>query len=596
MNQMSRLVQDRDIIFNLAGSVSHEDSMRHPMSDLELNCHAPASLLEVCRHHNPRVQLVYTSTRQVYGQPHRLPVDESEQLAVDVNGINKIASEQYHLLYHRVHGMWTTILRLTNTYGPRQLIRHARQGFMAWFIHQALLGETIQVYGNGLQLRDITFVDDAVDALLLAASCEAANGEIFNLGGQQTSLLDAAKLLSALAPPTTFKTVPFPDERQRIDIGSYVADWRKARTMLGGRPALRLNQAYNGRLTTTGGLAITMTKSEPTKREYIAVANPARSYEALNQEIDAAIAGVFRRGQFVLGEEVAAFEREFANYVSCGFAVGVASGTDALRVALLSLEIGPGDEVITVANAGDPTPIAIWSVGAIPRFVNVDPRTYTMAVEQVEDLLGPQTRALLPVHLYGQPADSEPLRQLASAARIRLIEDACQAHGASYQGQMVGTFGDFGCFSFYPTKNLGAFGDGGMVVTNNEQLATRARMIREYGWQPRGRSLIKGINSRLDELQAAILRVKLPHLHRANARRREIASYYQQHLATISDVVQQDITLPSNVIGRESSNHIYVIRTPWRDALRQQLTARGSGRVSIIRIRHINNPPLLRLE
>jgi nucleoside-diphosphate-sugar epimerase len=233
-NGLAYLVKDQEIIFNLAGQVSHEDSMRDPMTDLDINCRSQASLLEVCRHHNPDVRLVYTSTRQVYGRPQYLPVDEGHPLQpVDVNGINKLAGERYHLLYHQVHGMWTAVLRLTNTYGPRQLIRHARQGFIAWFLHQALHGGTIQLYGDGGQQRDLTYVDDVVEALLLAGSDEAANGQIFNLGGELISLVDLARMLCELSPGTRCETVPFPEERRRIDIGSYVADWEKIRLTLG---------------------------------------------------------------------------------------------------------------------------------------------------------------------------------------------------------------------------------------------------------------------------------------------------------------------------------------------------------------------------
>jgi dTDP-4-amino-4,6-dideoxygalactose transaminase len=308
------------------------------------------------------------------------------------------------------------------------------------------------------------------------------------------------------------------------------------------------------------------------RRSTVPVADPARSYDALRAEIDAAVAQVLRSGRFILGEQVAAFEAEYAAYLGCRHAIGVGSGTDALRVALMACEIGPGDEVITVANAGDPTPLAIWSVGARPRLVDIDPRRETMSIRDAERVIGARTKAILPVHLYGQPADLDGLANLAKSAGLRLIEDACQAHGAKYSGRLVGTIGDIGCFSFYPTKNLGAFGDGGMVVTNDDDLARRARLLREYGWQSRNRSVLKGIASRLDELQAALLRVKLPHLDEWNVRRRHLAALYQSRLAKLPD-----LELPAETSDCYHVFHLFVVRTSRREELRRHLAVQGVG-------------------
>ena len=242
-NGLAYLVKGQEIIFNLAGQVSHQDSMQDPLTDLDINCRSQASLLEACRLHNPDVRIVYTSTRQIYGRPRYLPVDEDHPLEpVDVNGINKLAGERYHLLYHTVHGMWTSALRLTNTYGPRQLIRHSRQGFIAWFINRAIQGETIKLYGDGQQQRDLTHVDDVVDAILLASVNDAANGQVFNLGGEKVSLLDLAATLSTLCPRLRYETVPFPEERRKIDIGDYVARWDKIRRVLGWAPRVELGE------------------------------------------------------------------------------------------------------------------------------------------------------------------------------------------------------------------------------------------------------------------------------------------------------------------------------------------------------------------
>jgi UDP-glucose 4-epimerase len=238
------LVRDQDVLFNLAGQVSHIDSMTDPFTDLEINCRSQLWILEAVRQNNPEVKIVYAGTRQVYGKPRRLPVDESHLLnPTDVNGINKISGELYHLVYHSVYGIRASSLRLTNTYGPRQLIRHDRQGFIGWFIRQAVLGETIQLFGDGTQKRDFDYVDDVVDAFLRAGAMDAADGEVFNLGGDApVSLLELVKTLLDIAGKGAYVLTPFPPERKRIDIGDFYADTTKIRKTLGWTPRVPLRE------------------------------------------------------------------------------------------------------------------------------------------------------------------------------------------------------------------------------------------------------------------------------------------------------------------------------------------------------------------
>jgi UDP-glucose 4-epimerase len=241
---MGYLVRGQDVLFNLAGQVSHLDSMTDPFTDLEINCRSQLWILEALRQNNPEARVVYAGTRQVYGKPVRLPVDESHPLnPTDVNGINKISGELYHLVYHSVYGIRACSLRLTNTYGPRQLIRHSRQGFIAWFIRKAVLGEEIQIYGDGLQKRDFDYVDDVVDAFLRAGASEKAPGQVFNLGGETAiSLLDLARMLIDIAGAGSYTLVPFPEERKRIDIGDFQADPTKIREALGWQPRIGLRE------------------------------------------------------------------------------------------------------------------------------------------------------------------------------------------------------------------------------------------------------------------------------------------------------------------------------------------------------------------
>jgi UDP-glucose 4-epimerase len=243
---MSILVQDRDVIFNLAGQVSHIDSMRDPYTDLEINCRAQLSVLEACRKFNPQVRVVFAGTRQVYGRPERLPVDERHPVRpVDVNGINKAAGEHYHLLYNRVFGLRASSLRLTNVYGPRQLIKHNRQGFIGWFIRQVIEGGEVQIFGDGSQLRDFVYVDDAADAFLLAGASDAADGEVFNVGGDRAiSHRELVALLLDVAGSGTVRYVEWPPDKKRIDIGSFYSDSTKLRRTLGWTPRVGLEEGF----------------------------------------------------------------------------------------------------------------------------------------------------------------------------------------------------------------------------------------------------------------------------------------------------------------------------------------------------------------
>lgn len=291
-------------------------------------------------------------------------------------------------------------------------------------------------------------------------------------------------------------------------------------------------------------------------------------YKELKGELERAFSAVMDSGQLILGPQVAAFETEFASYVGAPEAVGVASGTDAIALALRALNVGPGDHVLTVSNAGAPTVAAIRSTGAEPRFVDVRPDSLLLDANALPDALTERTRAIVPVHLYGQPVDLDEVIAFAQKHQLCVVEDCAQAHGATYRRRHVGNFGQIGCFSFYPTKNLGAFGDGGACVCNDRELAERLRSLRMYGFSENDRHChIEGLNSRLDELQAAFLRVKLPRLDRALSRRRALARRYREGLRGAACRLLE--VRPE----REHAYHLFVVKTPRRqelcDALRQ---------------------------
>jgi dTDP-4-amino-4,6-dideoxygalactose transaminase len=292
-------------------------------------------------------------------------------------------------------------------------------------------------------------------------------------------------------------------------------------------------------------------------------------YRTIQPEIDQAIRQVLEGGQFILGPNVGALEQEVANYLGVKHAVGVASGTDALVIALRALGIGPGDEVIVPAYTFFATAEAVALVGATPVFVDIEVDTCCLDVQQVADKVTSRTKAVIPVHLYGHPADMGSLLKVAGDYGLKVIEDNAQAFGAEYDGRKTGSLGDAGCLSFFPSKNLGGFGDGGMVVTNSKAIADRVRMFGSHGWRKKYYPEVIGTNSRLDELQAAILRVKLRHVDRWNERRRDLARQYAERLFGLS------LGLPAEHSVAKSVYHLYIVRVKERDKVRRCLQAQG---------------------
>jgi dTDP-4-amino-4,6-dideoxygalactose transaminase len=290
-------------------------------------------------------------------------------------------------------------------------------------------------------------------------------------------------------------------------------------------------------------------------------------YQTIKPEIDAAIAGVIENTNFILGPQVAAFEKAFAEYVGSAFCVGVNSGTAALQLALMACGIGEGDEVIVPSFTFFATAETVSVLGAVPVFVDVDPVSYTITAAEIEKAITPRTRAIIPVHLYGQAADLDPIRALAEQHNLHVIEDAAQAHGAEYRGRRVGGLGTAGCFSFYPSKNLGAYGEAGAIVTNDEDLARRLHLLRQHGQTSKYAHAIVGYNFRLEEIQAAVLNVKLAHLDKWNNGRRERAARYNELLSDTG------LGLPREMDYARHVYHVYAVQCDRRDELQNRLTA-----------------------
>jgi dTDP-4-amino-4,6-dideoxygalactose transaminase len=292
-------------------------------------------------------------------------------------------------------------------------------------------------------------------------------------------------------------------------------------------------------------------------------------YASIKDEVNTAIQGVLESCQFTLGSEVVAFERDFASYCQAEHGIGVNSGTSALHLALLAAGVRRGDEVITVPFTFVATVSAIHYAGAYPVFVDIDPRSFNMDVSALEAAITPRTKAIIPVHLYGQPADMDPILQVARRHGLIVIEDAAQAHGAEYKGRRAGSMGDMACFSFYPGKNLGAYGEGGMIVTNNADSARTMRMLRDWGAEKKYEHVLKGYNYRLEGIQGAVLRVKLRHLEAWTESRRRAAAQYDRMLEG------SGVPTPAQMPYARHVYHIYAIRSQQRQAWQQALQAQG---------------------
>lgn len=303
----------------------------------------------------------------------------------------------------------------------------------------------------------------------------------------------------------------------------------------------------------------------------ILCANPHSQYLSHSKEIVDAVNRVFNSGSYVIGNEVSSFETAFSSYCQVKYAVGVNSGTDALYLALKALDVGTGDEVITVSHTALATIAAIIASGATPVLVDIDPQYYTIDPKQIDKVITSKTKAIIPVHLYGQPSDMDEIMKVARKNNLYVIEDCAQATGAIYKNQRVGSIGDIGCFSFYPTKNLGAIGDGGMAITNTPEIAKRIRRLGQYGWDENRLTQEPGVNSRLDEIQAAILNVKLKYLDSDNVKRQNIATKYKDGLSGY------DATVPAERPDSTHVYHLYVIACSERDDKINKLAANGVG-------------------
>ncbi|MEN9625894.1 MAG: hypothetical protein RL557_222 [archaeon] len=574
INEMKHFIQEADYIFNLAGSPKHTPFNEKEMAfDTDVNFVAQLHFLEAVRqvmveNKQKSLSVVFAGTRDQYGKVSQkeLPIVEEylPKTMTDYQSISKQAIESHHIvlnnsLREQNYGIKINSLRVTNTYGPKQSPQHA---VIPVFIEKATSNQTIELWGGGEVYRDINYIDDVIDAFLLVATSEK-NGQAYNLGccigksgleqpigNNFLSIKSLAELIVKIAGKGAIKIIPYPPERKAVEPGHFCADITKINQELGWLPKTSIEE----------GIQKTIALYQKSKT--IPAFDIKRQHESLKQELhEVSSRVIFKNCFFILGEEKKLFEQEFAAFCNRKFGIGLNSGTDALFLALKALNIQKGDEVIVPTNTAVPTIMAIEAAHAKPVLVDVN-EDYLINVEEIEKKITPNTKVIMPVHLYGNPCDMDSIIAIAQKYNLKIIEDCCQAHGAEYKGKKV-PFTDIGCFSFYPTKNLGALGDAGMVITDDEQLKNKLVLLRNYGQENRYHATIHGINSRLDELQAAFLRVKLKNLDSFNEKRKKLALLYNQLLYSLP------IKIPQLHQGHVS--HLYVIRTDKRDELMNYL-------------------------
>ncbi len=559
-----------DYIFNLAGSVSHIDSKNRPLEDLKINLLDHVAFLENCRKFGEetgrKFKILFSNTRDIYGKvlTENIPIKEDFIIkeVADPQGIHNYSAEFHHLWYGKTFNFPVVSLRLTNTYGPRQKINDPKQGFLGYFIYKALKNEEIELWDGGESLRDFNYVDDVIDAMLIAISSNKTNGHVYNLGcfvkkdgryqeiGENIcSVKDVAKKITEIAGGK-YKEIPYPEEKKSIEPGHVYLDATKIHKDIGWLPKISFEE---GIIKTIGfykeHYKEYLLKDE--KKDSVNFLDLRQHHESLKKEIEGAIESVIRKSNFILGEELKKFEQEFASYCNKKYGIGVGNGTDALKLALKALNIGYGDEVILPVNTAIPCAMAIKDVNAELCFVDIDDN-YLIDADKIEEKINGKTKAIMPVHLYGRACEMEKILEIANKHNLKVIEDCCQAHGTKYMGIKV-PIGDIGCFSFYPSKNLGALGDGGMVVTDDEEINNKIMLLRNYGQSTKYNADILGINSRLDEIQASILRTKLKHLDKFNEKRRENARLYNNLLKDIKEIKVLEYNMENNY-------HLYVIR------------------------------------
>jgi dTDP-4-amino-4,6-dideoxygalactose transaminase/nucleoside-diphosphate-sugar epimerase len=540
--ELSSILEKNDLIIDSMGWTSHNDAVKDPEYDIRLNLLSHLSVIKALCGQKGKT-IIYIGSRGQYGNTSSSEIKEdSALLPEDVQGINKLSGESYYRIYSKFYNYNILSLRIPNCFGENQLINGNDIGLIGNFIKDAINNKIIEVYGSHRK-RSVLYVADLVE-LVYKLSDHFSNGfSAININGTTLLIKDLVRRIINISQSGSFIVKQIPNEINKIDMGSALLSEDKLRKILPNINYTNVDLSLEN--------TINYFKKKITM---IWRCDLVPQYELYKKEIDDAIQRVLYSGRYTLSTEVSEFEKEFASYIGCKYGIGVGNATDGLILTMKALDIGEGDEVITTPFTAIPTVSAIIATGATPVFVDIDPDTYLINIELISNAITKKTKAIIPVHLFGNVVDILKLKDILSES-IPIIEDASQSHGSKINGIQTGSMGDMGVFSFYPTKNLGAIGDGGMVVTNNEDYNEKLRLLRMYGMTDYNHIKINGINSRLDELQAAILMVKLKHLNEMNDKRNFIASLYRKKL-------RKDFFIYQKILDNVYSNyHQFVSRT-----------------------------------
>ena len=537
VGDLRALVGSADVVVDAMAWTRHVAALSDPLHDMRLNLASHLTLLQALRAEPARL-LVYLGSRSQYGRvPSGTITEETPMAPRDPQGVHKVAAETHFRNFSALDGFHAVSLRLPNCFGESQPVSGEDIGLVGGFIRTLCLGSTVSIYGDGRR-RSVLYARDAA-RLVAAVVDQPISGFVpLNVAGRRRRHWRAGR-----AAPGAGRGR---GRGSRGDAAAHRGDgYRRRRDR-------RLTPQGAGRRAAPHGPGDRPRRDGGLFQGACAViwrCDLTLQYLEMKAEIDEAMQRVLRSGRYVLADEVRAFEQEFARYLGVAHAVGVNSGTDAIMMALWALGVQPGDEVITTPFTAIPTYSAIRHVGATAVFVDIDPRTFLMDLDRVAAAITPRTRAVVPVHLFGNLVDVARLRGIVGP-HIKIMEDCAQSHGATLRGAQSGSFGDASAFSFYPTKNLGGYGDGGLVATNDPAVADSVRSRRMYGMVNKDEFVEDGVNSRLDELQAAVLRVKLRYLDAMNARRRAVAALYGELLP---DVLQPQ-RIPDEVVP---NYHVY---------------------------------------
>lgn len=561
-DDMDYIIKDSDVVVHLAAITDAESSASKKDEVHKVNLKGLENVAKLCAKY--KKSLIFPSTTSVYGSQDNLVDENCDQLLPQSPyADSKLAGEKLLMKLGETQNLKFVILRLGTIFGFSIGMRFHTA--VNKFIFQAANNKSISVWKTALnQYRPYCDLRDAISAINYVIRNNIFDKEIYNIVTKNYTVKEVVDTISEFVPGVD---IEFVDSRIMNQL-SYNVSNKKSITR-GFIYKGNLGKSIKESVFSLRNINAEVKKSQHMDIKFLDV---GATYHELKPEIDVAVNKVLSNGWYILGESVDKFESEFARYCGTRYCIGVSNGMDALELILRSYQIGEGDEVIVPANTYIATTLAVSLVGATPVLVEPYLETYTIDPTKIEAAITKKTKAIIVVHLYGQCADMNKIKKICKKHNLKLIEDSAQAHGAKYSGKKSGSLGDASAFSFYPGKNLGAYGDGGAITTNDPKVAKSIKILRNYGSEVKYTNIVKGFNKRLDEIQAAILRVKLKYLDKWNKRRTDIANYYLKNLNPSNN---PNFTLPVNLEKNSHVWHLFVVRTKNREKFIDYLNTKG---------------------